>query len=138
MNKLKEQLRRHEGLRLHPYECSAGKITIGYGRNLDDVGISLSEAEGLLDADITNAIKELNKAFSWFGALDEVRQDVLINMCFNIGLPRLKKFKKTLAAIERGYFDVASREMMDSKWAVQVGSRAKELSLQMRTGRYKE
>lgn len=136
MNKLKSQLRRHEGLRLLPYECSAGKLTIGYGRNLEDKGISVEEAEQFLDADITDCIKDLERSVDFFGSLDEVRQDVLINMCFNLGIGRLLKFKNMLAALSRGDFKKAAAEMLDSKWARQVGGRAIELSLQMKTGKY--
>lgn len=134
MDSLKEQLKRHEGLRLKPYLCPAGKLTIGYGRNLDDSGISEAEAEAMLDNDITKFQRQVTEALPWTKSLDEARLGVLINMAFNLGTPGLLQFKKTLAAIEAGYYAKAAAMMLQSKWAKQVGSRAKELSEQMRTG----
>lgn len=136
MDQLKAQLKRHEGLRLKPYKCSAGKLTIGYGRNLEDVGISEREAEYLLERDIDKAVADLSRAFDWFGRLDSVRQDVVINMTFNIGLTRLFGFRRMIAALDRGDFNSAADEMLDSKWARQVKGRAKELSRQMKLGEY--
>lgn len=119
---------RHEGLRLKPYIDSVGKCTIGYGRNLDDNGISASEAEFMLDSDIRTATSECLHAFPWFAELDQARQDVLVNMCFNLGISRLKKFVKFLAAMELGHYDTAANEMLDSLWAKQVKGRAIELA----------
>ena len=141
MTKLAEQLRRHEGASekdgYHfPYICPAKKLTIGYGRNIEERGISEDEAEYLLSNDIKLSELELSKAFPWFNKLAPVRQAVLINMHFNIGLARLKGFAKALAAIERGDYKAASGEMLDSKWARQVGNRATELAKQMETGQW--
>jgi len=131
-----EQLKRHEGFRSKPYLCTAGKTTIGYGRNLDDVGITKDEAETLLKHDINTAIAQLIARYPFVDNLDTVRFDCLINMCFNLGITRLSKFKKMWAAIEQGSYRRASEEMMDSKWAKQVGLRAEELAYQMLTGEY--
>lgn len=134
--KLKDQLKRHEGFVKNPYKDSVGKITIGYGRNLEDVGISASEAEYLLDNDIRKATVLFNRVFGDFGHLNQARKDVLINMIFNMGLNRVKRFKKTLYHVAHSHFDKAADEMLDSLWARQVKGRAKELSEQMRTGMY--
>ena len=131
-----EQLKRHEGFRSKPYHCTAGKLTIGYGRNLDDVGISKTEAEQLLKNDIQQCINQLIARFPVVEKLDTVRFDCLINMCFNLGITRLSKFKKMWAAIEAKQYRRASEEMLDSKWANQVGVRAQELAYQMLTGKY--
>ena len=131
-----EQLKRHEGFRSKPYHCTAGKLTIGYGRNLDDVGISRSEAEKLLKNDIQECIVQLHARFPAVEKLDTIRFDCLINMCFNLGIHRLSKFKKMWEAIEEGKYQRASEEMLDSKWANQVGVRAQELAYQMLTGKY--
>jgi lysozyme len=141
--KLTEQLKRHEGAvekyGYHfPYKCPAGKLTIGYGRNIEERGISEDEAEYLLNNDIKLSEGELSKALPWFGNLSPVRQAVLINMHFNIGLARLKGFVKSLAAIERGEYKTAAAEMLDSKWARQVGKRADELAKQMETGQWQD
>ncbi|MBS3953644.1 MAG: glycoside hydrolase family protein [Methylomicrobium sp.] len=131
-----EQLKRHEGLRLNPYQCTANKLTIGYGRNLEDQGITLQEAQTLLENDIFRVTHELKRGIPLWDEIDSVRQDVLINMAFNLGTRRLLNFKKTLAFIRTKDYASAAKEMLNSKWAKQVGNRAAELSKQMRTGRY--
>jgi len=128
-------LQRHEGLRLKPYKCTAGKVSIGYGRNLDDMGISEVEAMVLLRHDIERCYDELN-VFSWFADLDQVRQEALIDMLFNLGLPTFLEFKKTLKFVAEGKYSQAAEEMLRSKWADQVGDRAKELAYMMDTGCY--
>lgn len=126
-------IKQHEGLRLTPYKCTAGKLTIGYGRNLDDKGISQPEAFIMLENDLMIVVDALEK-FSFWEQLSNNRQAVLIDMCFNLGLTRLIKFKKTLAAIEGGDFDRAAKEMLDSRWKTQVGNRATKLANMMVRG----
>lgn len=128
MSNLIEQLIRHEGMRLKPYYCTAGKLTIGVGRNLDDVGISEQEAKIMLLNDIARCKSDCLRNLPFFIKLSETRQDVLINMCFNMGINGLLKFKNTLKAIEEGRFKDAAQGMLDSLWAKQVKSRAEELS----------
>ena len=135
MKRLIAMLQRHEGLRLKPYKCTAGKVSIGYGRNLDDMGISEVEAMVLLRHDIERCYDELN-VFSWFADLDQVRQEALIDMLFNLGLPTFLEFKKTLKFVAEGKYSQAAEEMLRSKWADQVGDRAKELAYMMDTGCY--
>lgn len=133
---IRELLKKHEGLRLRVYRCPAGKQTIGYGRNLEDRGISSEEAEYLLDNDIIRIIDLANGAFDWFKRLDSVRQDVVICMIFNLGLSGFSLFRKTIALIEKREFGLAATEMLNSRWAEQVGRRAYELSEMMRHGEY--
>ena len=133
--RLKKALVRHEGLRLKTYRCTAGKLTIGVGRNLDDVGISEAEAMVLLEGDIDAVIKGLDYALPWWTSLDDARREVLANMAFNLGLKTLLTFKNTLAAIQAGRYKEAAERMLQSKWASQVGNRAKELAAQMETGK---
>ena len=137
MNKelLIKQLQKHEGLRLKPYKCSAGKLTIGYGRNLEDRGIDKAEACMLLANDIHQCINQVQDRIPCFPKLNDVRQNVLINMAFNLGIAGLLKFRKFLSALERKDFEDASVEMLDSRWSRQVGIRATELSEQIRTGK---
>lgn len=130
---LKDQLILHEGLKLKPYKCTAGKITIGVGRNIEDIGITEDEARSLLDNDILRVAQELDNALPWWRDLSDVRQRVLLDMAFNIGTPTLMKFKNTLALIEAEEFEKASVEMLDSRWAEQVGQRARTLSKAMAT-----
>ena len=136
ISNLTDQLIRDEALALYPYTDSAGKITIGVGRNLSDDGISLSEAKQFLVSDIANAAAELEKNFPWVVGLDEVRHGALLNMTFNLGIGRLAKFEKFLAAMRSGDWAMAKREMLDSLWAAQVGGRAQRLAVQIETGNW--
>lgn len=126
-------IKKHEGLRLTPYRCSSQKLTIGYGRNLQDNGITLEEAETMLQHDVSTAIKEA-ESLSFFASLNEPRQAVIVDMVFNLGLPRFGMFKKMIAAIEKQHWHAAADEMLNSRWARQVGKRAKTLSEMMRLG----
>ena len=137
MNKLQRLLIKHEALRLKPYEdVLTEDITIGVGRNLDSLGITEEEALYLLNNDIERCDKELLYNFKWYPDLCRVRQDAMINLCFNLGITRLKTFKKALAAMKEGDYNLAADEFLDSKWADQVGYRALEVSDMIRTGRY--
>lgn len=136
LERIKEQLIRHEGLRLKPYRCTAGKLSIGIGRNLDDCGISQTEAYVLLENDIQNCEKQLlDEIPEIYNGLDDVRKSVLLNMCFNLGIKGLLEFKNTLTFIAAGDWERAANGMLASKWAKQVGKRAIELSELMRKGK---
>lgn len=128
------QLRLHEGERLKPYRCTAGKLTIGVGRNLEDRGITATESAYLLGNDIDGFYVALQKALPWVAQLDEVRQRVLLDMAFNLGIQGLLTFKNTLATIKAGDYEKAGPMMLDSRWAGQVGKRAERLSTMMVTG----
>ena len=127
---------RYEGLRLKPYRDAKRKLTIGVGRNLDDAGITRAEALMLLDNDIATVRRDVKRAFPWFPGLDPVRKDVVLNMVFNLGLPRFRRFEKTIAAIRAGDWENAAREMLKSRWANQAGKRATELAAMMERGKY--
>ncbi len=129
-------IKKYEGLSLQPYTCPTGHLTIGYGHNLEN-GISLNVSEQLLQEDIVRAQMDVGENIPWSKKLDEVRQFVLIDMCFNMGIKKLLTFKKMLAALKQGYYDRTSYEMLESYWAVQVGYRARELAEMMKTGEYK-
>lgn len=130
----KMQLRVDEGVKPKPYTDTVGKLTIGVGRNLDDVGLSQPEIDYLLDNDIIRADVTAATLFNNYDALSYARRAVLLNMAFNLGQTRLAGFKNFRAAVEAGEFEKAAWEMMDSKWATQVGDRAKRLAQQMREG----
>ena len=123
-----------EGLRLKPYRCTAGKLTIGVGRNLDDVGISGEEALYLLKHDIDRAERACAEAFDFWPTLPGARKMVLVNMAFNLGINGLLKFQRTLDAVRYGDYALAAQRMIDSKWAKQVGARADRLAKIMETG----
>ena len=152
-----DKLIEHEGMVLNVYKDSLGIDTIGIGRNLKDRGISKEELEymdipnmdvvyehGINEADARylamNDIKivenELCRVHPCVEKLDAVRQLVLMDMSFNMGVPRLCKFKKMWNAIHENNFIAASEEMLDSRWATQVGRRAKQLSEAMKTGEF--
>ena len=136
MNKLIEQLKIHEGMKLKPYKCTAGKLTIGIGRNLEDVGISEDEANMLLRHDIQEATEQLLHAFPWMDELKDARISAMINFTFNVGIGTVKKFENTLSYMQSGEWNKAADEMMDSRWARQVGNRAIEVTEQIRTGKW--
>ena len=141
MNKqrLRDQLKHDEGVVPHAYQDSEGYWTIGVGRLIDERKgglLSPKEIEYLLDNDIERVTISLQREWAWFNDLNDVRQEVLANMCFNLGLAGLKKFKKMIAALERRDWLDASREMLDSKWATQVGNRAIRLSKAMEAGQW--
>ena len=119
-----------------PYRDTVGKLTIGVGRNLDDVGISELEAELMLTNDVNKCIADVKRHITVFNTLNDARQAVLVNMCFNLGISGLLKFKRFIAAVNAGEYLDAAIEMLDSKWANQVGYRATELSKQMKTGEW--
>lgn len=125
---IKELLLKHEGLRLKPYKDTVGKLTIGVGRNLDDVGISKEEAMILLDNDIIKAKALLYKNLPFAERLPVDVQDVLVDMTFNMGIGGLLQFKTFLSLLSVGKYDEASIAMLQSKWAIQVKGRAVELS----------
>lgn len=134
IDKLIVQLKAHEGVRQHVYLDTEGIETIGVGRNLVHRGLSNDEIELMLANDIRDFQEEVEKAFPWWSDLDDVRQRVIVDMAFNMGLGSLSKFVNTLSHIEDGRYEEAGVEMLDSKWARQVGERANVLSNMMRTG----
>ena len=137
--RLKDRLKLDEGLRLEPYQDSEGWWTVGYGRLIDTRKggkISEDEAEYLLNNDIDVVINQVIREFPWFGDLSDARQEVILNMVFNLGLPKFKGFKNAITAMKRHDWTDASREMLDSLWSRQVGDRAVRLSAAMRTGEW--
>jgi len=135
-NDLKSMLMRDEGLRLKPYTDTTGHLTIGFGRNLSQVGISLTEAESLLDHDMARTAVDVQAALPWTMGLDDVRRAALINMAFNLGIGGLLGFHKMLGACEKGDWATAALEALNSEWARQVGPRAYRISRQLEEGRW--
>lgn len=145
---LEADLIRDEGLSEKPYHDSVGVLTIGVGRNLEDRGITAAEARILLENDIGIVCGELDSRIPWWINLSDARRRALINMCFNLGWPRLSGFKKMLDALalaldleDSGAFDFAKRkyveaaaEALDSKWAKQVGGRAIRIAKMIKEG----
>jgi lysozyme len=149
MNKdvLREQLAVHEGKRLDAYICPGGYLTVGVGHNVEanpvgsligreinQIGdtINESESDALLDHDIDRFADEVRQNFDFFDTLSEPRQHVLVDMAFNMGTAGMLKFRNMVAALQEGDFDRAATEMLDSRWARQVGRRSQNLSEMMR------
>jgi len=122
-----EMLRRHEGFRSLPYLCTAGKLTVGYGHNLDE---PMSDELGgmILQYDIKVATRELIRIFQDFPMFGERRASALIDMMVNLGATRFRGFKKMIAAIKKNDWVEAAAEAKDSRWYVQVGSRGNEIT----------
>lgn len=151
MDAIISELELDEGVRLSPYRCTAGFLTIGVGRNLDTnkltaeelafVGhncrtkpITKEQSDYLLKNDIEKVCADLMKFLPWWAYLGDVRKRVLVNMAFNLGIAGLLKFENTLALIRSGSYAQAAAEMVKSKWAKQVGKRADRLANMMKTG----
>jgi lysozyme len=126
-------LKQHEGYRRFVYKDTVGVSTVAYGRNLQDNGISLDEAEYMLNNDIERCKKELSP-YSWYYSQPEPIRDALVNMCFNLGITRLLGFKKMIAALGRKDYTTAAIEALDSRWADQVKQRAKDIAVMIREG----
>ena len=131
---LQALLIKHEGMKLKPYVCTAGKTSIGVGRNLDDNGITEAEAMAMLDRDIAVTVSALRDEFLWFADLDRTRKDAVISLGFNMGVRKLGTFKKFIAAMVAQQYETAAAEILDSTYATQVGQRAIELAAMIRSG----
>ena len=146
MEDLIEMLKRHEGEvvtngRHLIYKCSAGYWTLGIGRNVDvngGLGLSDDEVDYLLENDIARVIKELSLEYSWFSDLDQTRKDAMIDISFNLGATKLRKFILALDAMEKADYTTASKEFLDSEWSRTVKGRSVELASMIATGEYPE
>jgi len=149
MSDLRSQLVLHEGLKTELYRCTAGYLTIGVGHNIDSNGlpplmrkwldehgsITHDMAMKLLDQDIAVCEAELDRYHPWWRTMSEIRQRVLLDMCFNMGIETLGTFKNTLKAMREMRYSDAADGMLKSKWATQVKGRAIRLAKMMKTGR---
>jgi lysozyme len=140
MSKLIQMIKQHEGVVPHAYQDSRGYWTIGVGRLIDEnLGGGLSDAE--IDYLLANDIKRCRaeaEQYPWFNKMNEPRQAVILSMLFNLGRPRFDKFQNMQAALLVGDYTLASHEMLDSRWANQVGRRAIEMSDMMQSGEWHE
>ena len=151
MTEMITRLKLHEGCSLTPYKCPAGKLTIGIGHNVEDNpltaeelrvvgdwkhGITREAAHYLCRNDIERCIADLKKNLKWFEGLDKERKYALIDLCFNLGINKLLTFKKTLASIACGNYRTAAEQLLQSKYASQVGKRAKRIAILIETGRW--
>ena len=135
IDEIADALKAEEGFVAHCYICTAGAHTVGYGRNIDQkhggIGISEDEADYLLRNDIDRTISECQR-WDWFDELDPVRQSVVVQLCFQLGWPRLSGFNRMLTALTKQDYETAAAELLDSRFAEQVPQRANRLADQMR------
>ncbi len=131
---VKTQLRADEGVRTNPYRDSVGKLSVGVGRNLDDVGLRADEIALMLDNDVRQAEGDARFLFPAFDSLSDNRKAALINMSFNMGRARLSAFHNMIEAVNHDDFAEAADQMLQSRWATQVGNRAQRLAKLMREG----
>ncbi len=142
LKKLVAELRRDEGVRYAPYDDTMGIQTVGVGHNMKvsplpagwKCPLTDAQVDALLAADVDAVRKALDARLPWWSGLDDVRQRVLCNMAFNLGIQGLLGFKNTLAAVQAGRYADAAQGMAASAWARQVGARAARLVQAMRTG----
>ena len=132
--KLKNLIIRHEGFRTHIYLDSVGKLTIGVGHNLTDLGLTSSQVNLIFEDDLQRAIDDVESIFPGFKEFSEARRAALIDMIFNLGKTRFLEFKKMIEAIKNEDWRKASDEMLDSAWATQVPLRAAELARMVKFG----
>ena len=128
----------NEGFTEKPYRDTVGKITVGFGRNLEDRGITWAEAKALLAHDLLEAHNVLHGELAFFQGLCDARKAVLMDMYHNMGLTRLMRFKKMLKAVQFNDYDEAARQIEDSRYFVQVGRRARRNYYMMKFGRFAE
>ena len=137
IDKLREQLKIDEGVKYEVYKDHLGYPTFGIGHLVVEgdeehgkpVGTPVSEdrVNAVFESDVQKFVSESKKVFPNLDDLPEEAQQVIVNICFNMGAPRLSKFKKFIAAVNDGNWSTAAVEMMDSRWATQVGKRAERL-----------
>lgn len=127
-----------EGYSEKPYRCPAGKLTIGYGFNLEDAGLSREESLLILRYRLDRIAAALEQKWPWFRDLSYPRKAALIGMAYQMGLAGLYGFKNTLAYVEAGQYEAAAAGMLASKWARQTPPRARRAAYMMRYGKFPE
>lgn len=151
MDEIIRRIKIFEGYSAKPYICPAGRLTIGYGYNFEergfktevlkeilDEGFSEELAEKLLLSDVQDCIRAAENVFGFYRELNAPRRAVVTDMIYQMGLEGFKKFKRMIAAIQKGDFAKAADEMKDSKWYVQSGRRSLINTRQMLEGEYQE
>ena len=123
-----DKIKEHEGFRSTVYQCSAGFDTLGFGFKVSDLELDLDIAEEILKRKLDNLIKRVHNRFSWVSKAPEPIQEVVYNMCYQMGVSGFSKFKKTIQYLADKNYDKASKEMLDSRWARQTPNRAIKLS----------
>lgn len=135
MDDTEKYIAAEEGYRQFPYRCTAGKLTIGYGFNLDDTGLSEPESAAILHMRLGVLRTILVKYLPWFPALNEARQAALLSMAYQMGVLGLMGFTTTMRLLADGQWEEASRQMLNSRWATkQTPERARRTAYMVRYG----
>lgn len=129
-----QMLMRDEGFRAHPYFCTEGALTVGYGRNLDSRGISQEEAEMMLVHDMLDCLSDL-ETFQWWGDLNDARKSAVLNMRFQLGARGFRGFRKTIHFLSQKLYTQAAQEALNSRWAKQTPERAHRIARIIDEGR---
>ena len=125
---LLERIKHHEGFRSKVYQCTEGYDTIGYGFAIKDLELDKDISEMILMQKLDNLMTRIGKTFVWWRSADSTVKDVVVEMCYQLGVSGFSKFKKTIDHLENRRYSKASAEMLDSRWAKQTPNRALELS----------
>ena len=128
MQDLLESIKKHEGFVEHVYDDSLGIPTIGYGFAIKDLVLDEDIAEDILIRKLERLQRNANSRFRWLEDMPVVVQEVILNMCYQLGVTGVSKFRRAISALQEGDWDEAANEMLDSLWARQTPNRAKELS----------
>ena len=128
MQDLLESIKKHEGFVEHVYDDSLGIPTIGYGFAIKDLVLDEDIAEDILIRKLERLKRNANSRFRWLEDMPVVVQEVILNMCYQLGVTGVSKFRRAISALQEGDWDEAANEMLDSLWARQTPNRAKELS----------
>ena len=133
LQEIVNEIKIHEGFEPKVYKCTQGYDTIGYGFAIKDLIIDEDVADIILLKKLLTLLERIHIAFSWFKDVDDNAKNVVINMCYQLGLKGFSKFKKTIYYLETEQYEEAADEMLDSLWAKQTPARAKELSNKIRS-----
>jgi len=125
---LLDRIKHHEGFRSKVYKCTEGYDTIGYGFAIKDLELDEDISEMILMQKLDNLMTRIGKTFVWWRSADSTVKDVVVEMCYQLGVSGFSKFKKTIDHLENKRYGKASAEMLDSRWAKQTPNRALELS----------
>ena len=128
MKNLLEKIKHHEGFVEHVYDDSLGIPTIGYGFAIKDLILDEDIAEDILMRKLERLKRNANSRFNWLEDMPVEVQEVILNMCYQLGITGVSKFRKAISALQEGEWSEAADEMLDSLWAKQTPNRAKELS----------
>lgn len=128
MSDLIESIKQHEGFRSKVYDDSLGIPTIGYGFAIKDLELEEDICDMILERKLSILKERIEKKFQWYRYMPQEIKDVVVEMCYQLGVYGFSRFKKTIAYIQNKQWEEASVEMLDSRWAEQTPGRAREMS----------